>query len=196
MSLSNIQIEDLAKRMRIPLEAVVHKDELLFMRPVMNKVYIINLQDEFDENTGKRNPGTHWTCLLTKEDNSGKKYFYFDSYGVVPPNVVQRFVPDDGTIGFNTKDIQGLLSDVCGYFCLALAHYVFSWEHHTGDFYQDINNFLDLFQNMNENYDFYTNETVLKAFFQSSNPNERMPIKNLHAITELSEEQLESLGER
>ena len=118
MSLTNVEIETLAKKMRIPLEFVGYKDELLCLKPKMNKAYIINLEDEFDED-GRRNDGSHWVSLLTKQDAKGNPhYFYFDSYGCQAPKAVQEFVGMT-QIPYNTKDIQGLLSSVCGYFCLA-----------------------------------------------------------------------------
>jgi hypothetical protein len=193
MSLTNVEIETLAKKMRIPLEFVGYKDELLCMKPKMNKAYIINLEDEFDEN-GRHNDGSHWVSLLTKQDAKGNPhYFYFDSYGCQAPKAVQEFVGMQ-QIPYNTKDIQGLLSSVCGYFCLAIAHFVFSSEHRLGNFYSDINNFLEMFQDMSKTMDFHINEPILKCFFQSTNPAERIPIQNLHAITELNKEEAISLG--
>jgi hypothetical protein len=193
MSLTNIEIESLAKKMNIPLEFIGFKDELLFMKPKPNKVYIINMENEFNSD-GRHNDGSHWVCLLSKETKDSKtQYLYFDSYGVPAPIEVQKFVGMQ-QIPYNTKDVQGLLSSVCGYFCLALAHFVFSSEHNTGDFYSDVNNFIDLFQDMNKTMDLYINEGILKAFFQSSDPRERIPIRNLNEIVELTPEQAQSLG--
>ena len=196
MSLTNVEIETLAKKMQIPLEFVGYKDELLFMKPKMNRAYVINLEDEFDEN-GRRNDGSHWVCLLTNDKNAKSKgqYMYFDSYGCPAPKAIQNFVGMT-KIPYNTKDMQGLLSSVCGYFCLALSHFVFASEHHTGDFYSDCNNYIDMFHDMNKNMDFYQNEPILRCFFQSANAAERVPIKNLHAITELNKEQIKALGNK
>jgi hypothetical protein len=193
MSLTNIEIESLAKKMNIPLVGVYYKDELIFEKPKPNSCYIVNLESEYDDQ-GRRNSGSHWTCLLCKETKNGTNQFlWFDSYGCPAPIEIQKFVGVQ-QIPYNTKDVQGLLSSVCGYFCLALSHFVFSSEHHTGDFYSDVNNFIDLFQNMNETIDMYVNEGILRAFFQSSDPKERIPAQNLREITELTNEQAESLG--
>ena len=193
MSLTNVEIECLAKKMNIPLEFVGFKDELLFMKPKGNKAYIINMENEFDEN-GRYNSGSHWVVLLTNQTKKNIiQFMYFDSYGIPAPIEIQKFA-NMKQIPFSTKDIQGLLSSVCGYFCLALAHFVFSSEHHTGDFYSDCNNFIDMFQDMNITMDFYVNEGILRAFFQSSDPRERIPFDNLRQITELTQEQALSLG--
>ena len=47
--LSNVQVEDLAKRMGVKLEAVCFKSELKDMKLKYNVGYIINLENEFDE---------------------------------------------------------------------------------------------------------------------------------------------------
>ena len=179
MSLTDEQIETLAKKMRIPLEAVVFKDELLFMKPKLNKVYIVNMENETDEN-GRPNLGSHWVSLLTHQAKDGRpEFFYFDSYGCPAPKAVQDFC-NMKNVPYNTKDLQGLLSTVCGWFCY--------------HFYSDINHFLDMFQNMNNNMDFMVNEGILKQFFQSRDGKE-IPESQLNSMTQLSEEQLQSLGE-
>jgi hypothetical protein len=48
MSLTNTELISLAKRMDIPLEAVVFKSQLKDMKLKYNRSYIINLEDEFD----------------------------------------------------------------------------------------------------------------------------------------------------
>jgi len=63
--LTDSQIEDLAKKMSIPLAGVYFKDELpKKLEP--NKSYIINLQDS-ETDDGKQNEGTHWTFLQVNE---------------------------------------------------------------------------------------------------------------------------------
>jgi len=44
---------------------------------------------------------------------------YFDSYGIQPPTEVQAYLETAGKpILFNTKQIQGLGTNVCGYLCI------------------------------------------------------------------------------
>ena len=96
MSLTNYQIEDLAKRMNFSLEGCFFKDELP-SKLKYNTAYIINLEDEFDEN-GNPNQGSHWTCLqLFKYPNDKVEGIYFDSYAKGPPKDVERVIMN--TIG-------------------------------------------------------------------------------------------------
>ena len=79
MSLTDSQLRILAKKMKFPLAGVLFKDELPD-KLEYNKGYIINLDDEFDEE-GKRNDGSHWTCLqINKYPNGVKEGIYFDPY--------------------------------------------------------------------------------------------------------------------
>ena len=91
MSLTDSQIQDLAKRMSIPLADVVFKDEL--DTPLeFNKAYIINIQDSMDEQ-GNQNDGTHWTYLQCNKYNNGKmESIYFDPYGAPPPEAVKAAI--------------------------------------------------------------------------------------------------------
>jgi hypothetical protein len=71
MSLTDIQIKDLAKRMKVPLVFVGFKTELEDEKLQHNKSYIVNMEDEFDEN-GERNDGTHYTCFQVNKYPNGK----------------------------------------------------------------------------------------------------------------------------
>ena len=201
MSLSNHQINALAKKMGFHITDIVFKDELLMMKPEYNNkgycCYVINLEDEEDDK-GRPNEGTHWVALYIKKLADGStEPIYFDSYGCAPPRAVTDFV---GTahIPYNTKDIQGLLSDICGWFCLAFLYMLTSFPHRTGDPYVDGSNFLDVFDDMNKVVDMHKNEWTLKHFFQDTSVNAvRKPIiPNLHQVTDLSDEEKYNLGER
>ena len=58
MLLTNTQLNDLTKRMKVPLEAVVFKSELKDMKLKRNVGYICNLEDQYDSD-GKLNDGSH-----------------------------------------------------------------------------------------------------------------------------------------
>ena len=60
--LTDYQIKSMAKKMGIPLGGVIFKTELPKMKLQYNKTYIINLEDETDEN-GDKNEGTHYVFL-------------------------------------------------------------------------------------------------------------------------------------
>lgn len=175
--LTDIQIKDLAKRMTVPLESVEFKDKLP-KKLKTNKSYILNLQDSMDDN-GNENGGTHWVLLQIKETPKGNVYpFYFDSYGAPPPEIVKKRVKENYKkyLPYSNKDIQSLMNNACGYYCLALAHYINVFKGRTGDFYTDIEHFLDMFDNLEESIDWKKNEYILKMFFQSTDKGKRKPV--------------------
>ena len=169
--LTNFQIKDLAQRMKIPLAGVFFKSQLKDMKLQFNKSYIINLEDEYDEN-GDRNDGSHYTCFQYNKYPDGDKVIYFDSYGVCPPEEVLKFC-NVKAIPYNTKDIQSLMNDACGWYCLAFLHFINSWDQRTGDLYEDCEHFTSLFYDLNVERDYKFNEWVLKAFFKS--PEDKRP---------------------
>ncbi len=60
-------------------------------------------------------PGTHWVAIFI-EGNSAE---YFDSYGL-PPTIptIRKFLQKFGELQYNKRRIQGLLSSVCGHYCI------------------------------------------------------------------------------
>ena len=176
--LTDLQLKDLSKRMNIPLEKVCFKDELP-KKIAYNRSYIINLDNSIDEE-GNDNEGTHWTCLQVNKYPNGKiEPFFFDPYGTQPSESIKKFVLDNTgkKLPYNTKDIQSLMNNACGYFCLALLHYINAWEHRTKDLYNDVACFLEYFDDLNTSIDWKKNEYILKMFFQSNDPTLRKEIE-------------------
>jgi hypothetical protein len=174
--LTDVQIEDLAKRMNVPLEGCFFKDEL--PTPKFNKVYIINLQDSEDEQ-GNQNSGTHWTMLYIRQTPKGQlQPIYFDPYGAPPPENVKNLVEKACKLKcpYTTKDIQSLMNNACGFYCLALAHFICASRYRTNDLYTDVDQFMDLFDDLNHSIDWKKNEYILKHFFQSEDPSKRKEI--------------------
>lgn len=183
--LTNIQIEDLAKRMDIPLAFVGFKDTLP-TKLYYNKSYVINLDDEFDED-GNENEGSHWTCFQVNKYPNGKAMgIYFDSYNAPPPEIVAKRVKDnfDIKLPHTTKNIQSLLGDACGFFCLAFLHYINAYSGRTMHLYTDVEAFLELFDDLDKSIDFKKNEYILKMFFQSSDPQKRKEIEVISQDTD------------
>lgn len=177
--LTNSQIEDLAQRMKVPLEYVGFKSNLP-KKLKTNRSYIINLDDEQDKATGILSGGTHWTCFQIMEYPNGKKEgIYFDSYGAGPPQIVQQRVMDSFKLKLphNTKDIQSLMNEACGWYCLAFLHFINVFPQRTKNLYWDTEAFLSLFEDLNESIDWKKNEYVLKMFFQPEDPSKRKPIE-------------------
>lgn len=172
--LSNTQVEELAKRMRVPLEGVFFKSQLKEMKMEPNRSYIINLEDEFDE-VGQRNPGSHYTCFqYNKYPKGNDEYVYFDSFGVCPPEEVLEFCGVKN-MPYSEVDIQSLMCDACGWFCLAFLHFINAWEGRSKSLYYDCEHFTSLFNDLNKNTEWKYNEWVLKQFFR--NPHDKTPMK-------------------
>lgn len=176
--LTDIQIKDLCKKMNVDLEGVYFKDQLpKKIKP--NTAYIINMENALDE-YGNENAGSHWTALQVNKYPNGKiEPFYFDSYGQPSPENVKKVVMD--TFGqklpFSKRDIQSLMNNACGFYCCALLHFVNASKYRSGNFYQDIENFLSMFDDLNESVDWKKNEYILKHFFQPEDPKLRKAIE-------------------
>lgn len=188
MSLTDSQIYELGEKMGVPIADVCFKDEL--ESPLeYNKAYIINMQDSVDE-SGQTNPGTHWVYLqIVKYPNGSDDAIYFDPYGVAPPENVKEEVKK--TIGkglpYTNKDVQSLMNNACGFYCLALGHFINASKYRSGVLDVDVELFLDLFDDLNKSVDWLKNEYILKHFFRSSNPELRKQIeviKPTHSIVD------------
>jgi hypothetical protein len=135
--LTNVQIEDLARRMQVPLEFCDFKKNLP-KKIKTNRAYIINLDDDYDGHTGTYSEGTHWTCFQVMEYPNGKiEPFYFDSYGVPPPEIVKKRIEENFKmrLPYNTKDIQSMVSSICGWACLAFLHFINVFDKRCGSLY-------------------------------------------------------------
>lgn len=175
--LTDTQIDDLSKRMNIPLAGCFFKDELP-TKLEYNKVYIINLQDS-ETDDGDQNSGTHWTMGYIRETPKGQKQpIYFDPYGCPPPENVKKIFEKQCNMKcpYTEKDIQSLMNNACGFYCLAMAHFICSSKYRTNDLYTDVENFLDMFDDLNKSIDWKKNEYILKMFFQSEDPSKRKEI--------------------
>jgi hypothetical protein len=164
--------------MNIPLAEIVFKDEL--HAPLeYNKAYFINLEDSHDED-GKENDGTHWTYLqLVKYPNGNIEKIFFDPYGAPPSENIKKAVKETTkTAGLphTEKDIQSLMNNACGFYCLAIGHFINSSKYRSGRLYDDVNDFMDMFDDLNKSCDFKKNEYILKHFFRSEDPTLRKEI--------------------
>ena len=168
MSLTDHELKSLAKRMGMKLEAVVYKSELENMDLKYNVSYIINLDNEYAAD-GTQNSGTHYVALQVNKNNKGKiEPCYCDSYGVAPPTEVLDFVGVKH-VPYNTKCIQSLMGEICGFYALAFLYFINKFEHRSGHIYHDCETYSDLFNDLNTSSEFKANELMLKSFFQSSN---------------------------
>jgi hypothetical protein len=162
--LSNFDIDELVKKMGISnFKGCFYKDTLKKIQP--NSSYIINLNSELDEK-GNRNGGSHWVALHTDDM---KRAIYFDSYGEAEPNEIRNLLKSNQyKIGHSTKNIQSLMSNLCGFFCLAFIYFLSVSKYRTGNIINDASIFLDLFEDLDKVDDVYKNEFILSLFFTDS----------------------------
>jgi len=175
--LTDSQIKDLSKKMNFPLEGVFFKDELP-RQLKYNTSYVINLDNSIDDE-GNENEGSHWTCLQVNKYPDGKvEPIFFDPYGAPPSESIKKFVKDNCAkyLPYTTKDIQSLMNNACGFYVCAFLHYINSWEYRCKDLYDDVDMFMNYFDDLNTSIDWKKNEYILKMFFQSSDPNKRTDI--------------------
>ena len=183
--LTDDQIERLASKMNVPLERVCFKDELSEEPLAFNKSYVINMEDSHDDEN-RPNKGTHWVCMQVNNHDGKIQGMYFDPYGQPPPVAVKMFVKKyvGGNIPYNKKDVQSLMANCCGYFCLAYLHYINEYAHRANDLFHDTHDFLDYFEDLDSSIDYKKNEFILRQFFMPKDEEERrkMPPIDLNNI--------------
>ena len=103
--LSNFELEDAAKKLKIPSFREVFLLDTLPKKPNNKECGIVN----FDQSSG---PGTHLVAWY----KNGKTKIYFDSYGVQPPLEVIRYLGKP--IRYNTDQVQPVGQVFCGHLCL------------------------------------------------------------------------------
>lgn len=169
--LSDEQINDICRKMGAPLAGCFFKDEL--PRNIeFNKGYIINMEDSVS-GEGLPTDGTHWTCLFVKKYPDGNvDPIYFDSFGAPPPEAVKKFVKTNTNkfLPNTTKDIQSIVNNACGWYCMAFIYAITNESMACGDLYSDVDQFLQMFDNLTTTNQYKKNEYILKQFFRSADP--------------------------
>lgn len=112
MSLSNLQIDSLFSKLRVPFLflGAVSKDGIPEMKD--DTCVIINIQDSIDS-YGNPLPGTHWVAAGKKHGQS----WYFDSFGLAPLDSLKSFLSNP--IAYNTREVQDMDSVKCGFYAIA-----------------------------------------------------------------------------
>jgi len=180
--LTDAQIVSMAAKMHIPLEGCFFKDQLPSLK--YDRAYIVNMHDELSEE-GSQNPGSHWVAFQIQKNGKDIFPMYVDSFGLGPPtelsDAVHKFCGKK--LPHSTKNIQSLMAEACGFFALAWLHFINSSQYRCGHIYADTEAFLDMFVDLNVNHDFKRNEYILKHFFRSDDPKERLPVELTDTIT-------------
>ena len=104
--LTNFELFDICKRMKIPLVNIISKDEIHEI--TKNGNYIVNLENH-NQN------GSHWTALQM----TAKNCLYMDSFGMPPPEKLNEYLEKKyKKVNYNKMVIQDMDSSFCGYFCI------------------------------------------------------------------------------
>ena len=65
-----------------------------------------------------------------------KQAIYFDSYGLEPPKEIKNLLKSNQyKIGNTTKNIQSLMSNLCGFFCLGFIYFLHKYKFRTKTLY-------------------------------------------------------------
>ncbi len=109
-AITNIEINDYYKHNK-HYGGCFSKDEL--KGKIQNKFYIVNMQNH----TGG---GSHWVLIF---NCNPKVCLYIDSFGVVPPVEIERFMSTQRKPWqYSTLELQNIQSILCGYYCCFLAN--------------------------------------------------------------------------
>jgi hypothetical protein len=126
MSLSNFELEKLARKYNIKLDMVLSRDEILsnleLFRRYPNWNIIINLQSLYSDKGLPQN-GSHWVSLIRVSDT----FLYMDSYGFPPPEEVKILInkiDPKARLIYNEKQIQKVNTDKCGYYSLFFIDFI------------------------------------------------------------------------
>ena len=165
-ALSDLQITELAKRMKFNLNGIYFADEIK-CEDLRIGNYIINTSPQYDA-SGNQNLGTHWVCMVVTKREGKIWVQYMDPYGQPPPENLKKIVDKryKRKINFTTKDIQSLLDSICGWYCCAYLHFIYNFPNRTKDILYDTAIFLDFFNDLAIETDYKKNIFVLKLFFQ------------------------------
>ena len=112
-ALSNFDLEDLAKKYKLPLVGVYSKDEL--PKKLQVGSYYVNMQDSTEGG------GSHW-CLIKIFDR--KNALYFDSFGQPLPLQVLDFLKHYKPVPYSNREIQDIDSSRCGLYVVACDRYM------------------------------------------------------------------------
>ena len=148
--LNNFELEEISQHYGFNL-TVLMKDELVNYKP-KNENYIINLESSTNGN------GTHWLVLKIV----GKKCFYQDSFGIIPPKEVIEFckrIPNSH-LAYSEIQMQNITSETCGFFAIGLLIHLNRTKNK--DIFKSAGEYINQFS-----YDTTKNNTILKAYFRN-----------------------------
>ena len=149
MTLSNFDIEEICKELKLAIVGVYSKDELERIDKYEGSYYV-NMQDSDDGN------GTHWVFMYIDKDG---KALYFDSFGVPPPVEIEKFLKMFKPFYVNDRQIQDMKSTNCGFYCIALDSFLKYHYDKKNDLIYNYAKFINMWS-----FDTKTNDKVLKEY--------------------------------
>ena len=106
--LSNFDLLNWVKKLGMKHFRGIYSRDALPDRIKRNEVGIINLDLQIG-------PGTHWVAYRNSKNGAE----YFDSFGLIMPNEVMKYLRTSGKqIFYSGDEIQERDSVLCGYWCL------------------------------------------------------------------------------
>ena len=136
--MNNNELYIIAKTNKIQLNHVLMMDEVVKL-PRGDVNVILNLED-----TGES--GSHWVAFIIKGNNA----FYCDSFGGMPPKILQEFCKNRKLhLGYNFYICQSLKSIQCGLYSLQCIKYL---QHIPAELLFEIaNNYINSYEPLLEN---------------------------------------------
>lgn len=110
--ITNFDIEEIAKSLKLPIVGVFSKDKLPQKRYIGS--YYINMEDS------DKGSGSHWVFFRVFPFG---KAVYFDSFGINAPEQVRDFLKPFTPFAFSNRQIQDIHSSNCGRFCIMCDYY-------------------------------------------------------------------------
>ena len=114
--LSNLELLEAARKLKIPNFRGVSLRDALPTTPKKKECGILNL----DDTSGL---GTHWVAWY----KNGTEKKYFDSYGLQPPNELVDYLTPP--ILYNTERVQPYDQVFCGHLCLYVLKQLGGGQH-------------------------------------------------------------------
>ena len=165
-ALSDVQLTELAKKLKFTLNGIYFADEIT-CQDLRHGNYIINTSPQFDA-SGNQNLGTHWVCMVVTK-REGKVWIqYFDPFGIGPPENLKKIVDKryKRRINYTTKNVQSMISSICGWFCVTYLHFLYQFPSRTKDILYDTAIYLEFFNDLNVVSDYKKNEFMIKLMMQ------------------------------
>jgi hypothetical protein len=83
-----------------------------------------------------------------------KRAIYFDSYGEKEPNEIMNLLKcSQYKLGHTSKNIQSLMSNLCGFFCLSFIYFLSVSKFRTKNIINDASIYLYLFEDLDKTND-------------------------------------------